>query len=297
VGPEFEKGDGRLRPSLQQRLPGAEGPPEGCTTAPRHAACGGPLPSSAEGRALFIGVPVCVPVAVRASPRPCCKERKQTTQTRDRGGGQGPRLHEPLRKKENRQTKGGMGGRHAATTQGFQGEKCVVLAVAHPRASTTSYLSSQFLTNSRSDLHATSRSSHSHPRPLFCCFILSLIALLGLVLRRRCRLPIPCSRCFSRSLRNSALLAAYFGPSSLSSSPRASQGPHFRLPLRSFASKSCRCSGPLSFRALVPQRSVLAPSGTSLQLTTGLPPRGRLPRLPLVRLYVHYVHRGSPSMP
>ena len=26
VGPEFEKGDGRLRPSLEQRLPGAEGP-------------------------------------------------------------------------------------------------------------------------------------------------------------------------------------------------------------------------------------------------------------------------------
>ena len=25
-----------------------------------------------------------------------------------------------------------MGGRHAATTQGFQGEECVVLAVAHP---------------------------------------------------------------------------------------------------------------------------------------------------------------------
>jgi len=43
VGPEFEKGDGRLRPSLQQRLPGAEGPPEGCSTAPRHAACGGPV--------------------------------------------------------------------------------------------------------------------------------------------------------------------------------------------------------------------------------------------------------------
>ena len=47
VGPEFEKGDGRLRPSLQQRLPGAEGPPEGCSTAPRHAACGGPIPSPA----------------------------------------------------------------------------------------------------------------------------------------------------------------------------------------------------------------------------------------------------------
>ena len=53
VGPEFEKGDGRLRPSLQQRLPGAEGPPKGCTTDPRHAACGGPLPSSAELRFLF----------------------------------------------------------------------------------------------------------------------------------------------------------------------------------------------------------------------------------------------------
>ena len=44
--PSLKKGDGRLRPSLQQRLPGAEGPPEGCTTDPRHAACGGPLPSS-----------------------------------------------------------------------------------------------------------------------------------------------------------------------------------------------------------------------------------------------------------
>ena len=52
--PEFEKGDGRLRPSLQQRLPGAEGPPEGCTTAPRHAACGGLLPSSAGGAMLFL---------------------------------------------------------------------------------------------------------------------------------------------------------------------------------------------------------------------------------------------------
>ena len=41
MGPEFEKGDGRLRPSLQQCLPGAEGPPEECTTAPRLAACGG----------------------------------------------------------------------------------------------------------------------------------------------------------------------------------------------------------------------------------------------------------------
>ena len=47
--PSLKKATGASRPSLQQRLPGAEGPPEGCTTAPRHAACGGPLPSSAEG--------------------------------------------------------------------------------------------------------------------------------------------------------------------------------------------------------------------------------------------------------
>ena len=46
MGPEFENGDGRLRPSRQQRLPGAEGPPEGRSTAPRHTACGGPIPRS-----------------------------------------------------------------------------------------------------------------------------------------------------------------------------------------------------------------------------------------------------------
>ena len=57
---------------------------------------------------------------VRCSPcRPCTKRKKeikQTTQGRD------GRTAE--RKKENRQPKGGVGGRHAATTQGFQGEKC-----------------------------------------------------------------------------------------------------------------------------------------------------------------------------
>ena len=58
VGPEFEKGDGRLRPSLQQRLPGAEGPPEGCSTAPRHAACGGPIPSSAERPCVILSLSV-----------------------------------------------------------------------------------------------------------------------------------------------------------------------------------------------------------------------------------------------
>ena len=43
MGPEFEKGDGRLRPSLQQRLPGAEGPPGGMLNRSFHAACGGPF--------------------------------------------------------------------------------------------------------------------------------------------------------------------------------------------------------------------------------------------------------------
>ena len=43
--PSLKKATGASRPSLQQRLPGAEGPPEGRSTAPRHAACGGPIPS------------------------------------------------------------------------------------------------------------------------------------------------------------------------------------------------------------------------------------------------------------
>ena len=43
-------------------------------------------------------------------------------------------LNQPLpreKKKENGHPKGGMGGRHAATTQGFFGEGCDALAVAH----------------------------------------------------------------------------------------------------------------------------------------------------------------------
>ena len=54
MGPEFENGDGRLRPSRQQRLPGAEGPPEGRSTAPRHAACGGPIPRSRGPFLIFL---------------------------------------------------------------------------------------------------------------------------------------------------------------------------------------------------------------------------------------------------
>ena len=74
-----------------------------------------------------------------------------------------------------------------------------MLAVAHPNpwASASSYLSSQSLADSRCNLHATSRSSHSR-RSLSCRFILCRVALLCLVLRRRRRLPVPCSRGFSR---------------------------------------------------------------------------------------------------
>merc|ERR1711935_186542 len=86
--------------------------------------------------------------------------------------------------------KGGMGGRHAATTQGFLGEVCGALSVAHPWASASSYLSSQSLADSRCNLHATSRSSHSR-RSLSCRLFLCR------VLRRRRRLADPL---FSRLL-------------------------------------------------------------------------------------------------
>ena len=55
------------------------------------------------------------------------------------------------------------------------------------------YLSSQSLADSRCNLHATSRSSHSR-RSLSCRFFLCRFALLCLVLRRRRCLPIPCPR-------------------------------------------------------------------------------------------------------
>ena len=42
-----------------------------------------------------------------------------------------------------------MGGRHAATTQAFHGKEGVLLAVAHPWASASYYLSSQALADSR----------------------------------------------------------------------------------------------------------------------------------------------------
>merc|ERR1712086_1189474 len=172
--------------------------------------------------------------------------------------------------------KGGMGGRHAATTQGFSGEGCDALAVAHPRESASSYLFSQSLAASRCNLHATSRPSHSR-RSLPCHFLLCRFVLFCLVLRRR-RLPVPCSRGFFR-------LSAQLRP------PRG-------------VSWSCCCSGPLSLRTLVPLRMTPAlgsPSDASCHLTTGFPlvrpPRGHLLRLPSARLYVRYVRCGSPSMP
>ncbi len=70
-------------------------------------------------------------------------------------------------KKENTQPREGWENGTPPPHRDFK-ERSVVLAVAHPWASTTSYLSPQFLTNSRSDLHATSRSSHSR-RSLSCC--------------------------------------------------------------------------------------------------------------------------------
>ena len=90
------------------------------------------------------------------------------------------RLLSPHRKEHGHPTGEGWGGEERKqTTQGRDGTppphrdfkgRSAVLAVAHPCASTFSYLCSQFLANSRSDLHATSRSSHSRPRSLSCCF-------------------------------------------------------------------------------------------------------------------------------
>merc|ERR1712086_885004 len=70
-------------------------------------------------------------------------------------------------------------------------------AVAHPWASASSYLSSQPLSDSRFNLRATSRSPPSR-RALPCRFLLCRVALLCLVLRRRRRLPFPCSLGFFR---------------------------------------------------------------------------------------------------
>mmetsp|Transcript_12451 Transcript_12451/g.40599 ORF Transcript_12451/g.40599 Transcript_12451/m.40599 type:complete len:123 (+) Transcript_12451:649-1017(+) len=66
-----------------------------------------------------------------------------------------------------------------------------------PLTIASSYLSSQSLSDSRCNLRATSRSPPSR-RALPCRFFLCRVALLCLVLRRRRRLPVPCSRGFFR---------------------------------------------------------------------------------------------------
>ena len=72
----------------------------------------------------------------------------------------------------------------------------MVLAVAHPWASASSYLSSQSVADSRCNPHATPRSSYSRRSPS-CRFFLCRSALLCLVLQRHRRLSVPCSRGFS----------------------------------------------------------------------------------------------------
>jgi len=102
----------------------------------------------------------------------------------------------------------------------------VVLAVAHPWESASSYLSSQVPRR-----FSLQPSCHLGPRgrptlvvlPPVSRFILCRVTLLCLVLLW----PVPplsadpLRALAASSRRNSALLAAYFGPSSLSSSPRA----------------------------------------------------------------------------
>ena len=100
------------------------------------------------------------------------------------------------RKKENRQPKGGMGGRYTATTQGFQGGDSVVLAVTYPWAPASSYLSSQSVADSRCNPHATPRSSYSRRCPSRR-FFLCRSALPCLALHSHCCLSVPCSRGFS----------------------------------------------------------------------------------------------------
>ena len=123
------------------------------------------------------------------------KDRKQTTQGRD---GRTARRHQPGRR----------------PLLGV----CLFLSLL----AYLSWASSQSLADSRSD-------TFMPPRDRPALVVLSpaasssdsSLSLASFCERRRRRLPIPCSRGFSRLSANSALLAAYFGPSSLSSSPRA----------------------------------------------------------------------------
>ena len=97
----------------------------------------------------------------------------------------------------------------------------MVLAVAHPWASVASYLSSQSVADSRCNPHATPRSSPTLVAlpPVASSSVAPLSSASFCSATAACRsLALTAS---PASRRSSALLAAYCGPSSLSSSPLA----------------------------------------------------------------------------
>ena len=103
--------------------------------------------------------------------------------------------------------------------------------------------------------------------------------------------------------RSSALLAAYPGPSSLSSSPRARTSlltptaiichPVMSLLRSTLSSNTCAFTDDAG--AGVPFGCIVTADDPGFPLVH--PPLSRLPRLPSARLYVRYVRCGSPSMP
>ena len=97
----------------------------------------------------------------------------------------------------------------------------MVLAVTYPWAPASSYLSSQSVADSRCNPHATPRSSYSRRSlpPVASSSVAPLSPASLCIATAACRsLALAAS---PASRRNTALLAAYFGPSSLSSSPLA----------------------------------------------------------------------------
>ena len=181
-------------------------------------------------RMSILSLPVCAPVPCRK------KERKRTTQKRD-----------------------GRTARRHHTGISLEG-RCV--ASRRPPLGVRLFLS-LFAVLLRFSLqpYATSRSPPSR-RGLPCRFFLCRVALLCLVLRRRRRLPLPCSRC-SAQLCPPCCISWPLKSIELSSSKDESSDAHcYHLP----PSHIDRCSGPLSLRTLVPPRmkpALGSPSGAS----------------------------------
>ena len=120
--------------------------------------------------------------------------------------GSSERERRERKERKKQRTQGGVGGRHAATTQGFK-ERSVVLAVAHPWASASSYLSSQSVADSRCNPHATPRSSYSRRSPVASSSVAPLSSASFCSATAACRsLALAAS---PASRRSSALLAAY----------------------------------------------------------------------------------------